>query len=186
MQMLNTSFAQTTTDSKAYKTEKAVVVYAGGGISYFIGKAGTPTGFEPDIVKLHPMGSLRVMWHPGNLLHAGLETGWLRFYTYTIDDNGNEGRTEINATPILLVFSMPVSQRIHVFTGTGIYLMRSILDYNGHVKSNGYNLGWMVAASYHQPISKKFGLAYEAKWMNASGTNDRILSAQIQLMWKIK
>ena len=81
MQMLNTSFAQTTTDSKAYKTEKAVVVYAGGGISYFIGKAGTPTGFEPDIVKLHPMGSLRVMWHPGNLLHYIDRSGTLNTET---------------------------------------------------------------------------------------------------------
>ena len=107
-------------------------------------------------------------------------------FLFTIDDNGTKGSTEINATPILLVLSMPLSERFHVFTGSGYYLMRSILDYNGHVKSNGYNLGWMVAASYIQPLSKKFGLAYEAKWMNASGTNDRTLSAQVQIVWKIQ
>ena len=96
LQMRNISFSQTNPDTKAYKTEKAVVIYAGGGLSYFIGKAGTPSGFQPVIDKLHPIGMLRVMWHPGNLLHAGLETGWLRFYSYTIDDNGNEGKTEIS------------------------------------------------------------------------------------------
>ncbi|MGZ5190294.1 MAG: hypothetical protein ACXWCZ_04695 [Flavisolibacter sp.] len=184
--MQKTSIAQTEHDPKAYRTEKAIILYAGGGLSYFIGKAGTPNGFDADVKKTNPIGSLRLMWHPGHLLHAGLETGWLRFYSYSIDNNGKKGTTEINATPILLVFSMPVSSRFHVFAGTGIYLMTSILDYETKVKSKGYNLGWMVATSYHQSISEKFGLAYELKWMNASGTNDRVLSAQVQLMWKLK
>jgi len=183
--MQNNSFAQSDTDPKAYRTEKAVIIYAGGGVSYFIGKVGTPSGFDADVKKIHPIGTLRLMWHPGHLLHAGIETGWVRFYSYSIDNNGKKGTTEINATPILLVFSMPVSSRFHVFAGTGIYLMRSILDYETKVTSKGYNLGWMLAASYLQPISKKFGLAYEFKWLNASGTNDRVLSAQVQIMWKL-
>jgi hypothetical protein len=180
------SHAQDEVDPKAYKTEKAVVVYAGGGISFFAGKTGTPSGFDADIKKFHPIGTLRLMWRPGKLLHAGLETGWVRFYSYTIENSGKEGKTEVRATPILLVLSMPLSNRFHVFTGTGIYLMRSILDYETHVKSTGYNLGWMVAATYEQPLSKKFGLAYEAKWLNASGTKDRVVSLQLQLIWKIK
>src|SRR5918993_6128716 len=77
-----TSIAQTEPDSTNYRTDKAVIIYVGGGMSYFIGKAGTPAGFDADVKKLHPIGSLRLMWHPGHLLHAGIETGWLRFYSY--------------------------------------------------------------------------------------------------------
>ena len=44
------------------------------------------------------------MYHPGHLLHLGLETGWVRFYSYTIDNNGVKGTTELNATPLLFVY----------------------------------------------------------------------------------
>jgi hypothetical protein len=184
--MQATSLAQADTAGKAYKKEKAVVIYAGGGFSFFTGEVGTPAGFNAAVEKTHFIGTLRVMWHPGHLMHVGLETGSVRFYSYTIDNNGKKGTTAVNATPLLFVLSMPLSERVHVFAGTGNYFMRSTLDYEGSVESNSRSLGWMLAAAYQKPISKNFGIAAEAKWMNATGTKDALLGLQLQLLWKLK
>ena len=54
-------WAQTDSDPKAYRSEKAVILYTGGGISYFIGKVGTPAGFDAQVKKTNPIGSLRLM-----------------------------------------------------------------------------------------------------------------------------
>jgi hypothetical protein len=168
-------------DSGSYKTERAVVIYLGGGLSIFAGELGTPSGFNASVTKNHPVGSLRIMWHPGHLMHLGLETGWVRFYSYTIDNNGIKGTTELNATPLLFVLSMPLKERFHVFAGSGFYFMQSVLDYESKVTSKGYSLGYMFAASYFQPITKMFGIAAETKWMDATGTRDAVVSFQLQL-----
>src|SRR3954466_1517189 len=97
------SLAQNQPDSQSYKTERAVVIYAGGGISFFTGTVGTPAGFQASVQKQQGIGSLRLMYHPGHLLHVGLETGWVRFYSYTINNNGKQGATSTDATPILFV-----------------------------------------------------------------------------------
>ena len=167
-----TSVAQTDTTAKAYKTEKAFVIYAGGGVSFL------PVNWERlpvsrQLLKKHiPLVSLRLMWHPGYLLHFGLETGWVRFYSYTIDNNGKKGTTAVNATPLLFVLSMPLTERFHVFAGTGNYLMRSTLDYETSVESNSRSLGWMLAAAYQQPLSKNFGLGLRSK-MDECNRNKR-------------
>ena len=179
------SVSLATKDSASYKKEKAVVIYLGGGLSVFAGELGTPSGFDASVTKNHPVGSLRVMWHPGHLLHQGLETGWVRFYSYTIDNNGVKGTTELNATPLLFVLSMPLKERLHVFAGSGFYFMKSILDYEGNVESKGYSLGYMFAGSYYQPLTKMLGLAGEVKWMEATGTRDALVSFQVQLRVKL-
>jgi len=180
------AFAQTDSTKKAYKTENAIIVYAGGGGSFFTGKSGVPAGLNAEVENVHLIGSLRVMWHPGHLLHIGLETGSLRFYSYTIDNNGKKGTTQVDATPIFFVLSMPVNERIEVFAGTGNYFMQTKLDYQGQVKSNVRSIGWMVAASYRQPLGEHLGIGAETKWMNSTGTKDALLSLQIQLAWKFK
>ena len=126
------------------------------------------------------------MWHPGRLMHIGLETGSMRFYSYTIDNNGKKGTTEINATPIFFIISMPLKERFHVFAGTGNYFMNTKLDYDGEVESKSRSLGWLLATSYQMPLAKHFGLAAEAKWMSAAATKDAVLSLQLQLLWKLK
>src|SRR5829696_1076934 len=130
-----TSVAQTDTTSEAYKTEKAIVIYGGGGLSFFTGKVGTPAGFDAEVEKTHFIGTFRVMWHPGHLMHLGIETGMVHFYSYTIDNNGKKGTTEVNATPLFFILSMPLTERFHVFAGTGNYFMKSKLDYETSVES---------------------------------------------------
>ena len=58
------------------------------------------------------------------------------------------------------------------------------LKYGGVVESKNFSLGSNIAISYTQPVSKKLGIAAEAKWMNAFVTKDNLLSVEVQLVWK--
>jgi hypothetical protein len=123
------------------------------------------------------------MWHPGYLIRVGLETGWVPFYSYEVTNNGFKGTASVRAIPVLFVFSMPIGRRFHFFSGTGSYLMQTELNYRGNVISSDHSLGYMLAAAYVQPITRRLGIAVEGKWMDAVGTRDAMLSAQVQLRW---
>ena len=62
----------------------AVVLYGGAGITRYVAAINTPVGVR---ASLHPGGAaftLRAMWYPDHLLRVGIETGWVRFYSYTL------------------------------------------------------------------------------------------------------
>jgi hypothetical protein len=127
---------------------------------------------------------LRIMWHPDHLLRLGIETGYVPFYTYKIDDGVNKGKMTMSAVPLLISWSMPVKKKFNVFVEYGLFLMNSTLDYLGTAKSSTNSLGYAVAANYIHPVSDNLGLAAEIKWMKATETKDEIISAQVQLVWK--
>ena len=177
--------AQTDTAHKKNRGEYALVLYAGGGISFYSGDPGTPSGLNAvEVNKVYPSATLRVMWHPDHLLRVGLETGWNTFYSYKVNNNGITGSVHVRATPILLVFSMPIKKRINVFAGTGGYLVHSRLDYEVVTVSKTWSLGWMAAASYTYPLGKDLGIAAEFKWQQAYETRDANFNVQLQLRWK--
>jgi hypothetical protein len=161
----------------------SLVVDAGGGISFYTAAIGTPAGFHTSINRIHPIGSLRIMWHPDHLLQIGVETGLTDFYTYKVQD-GRSGNLIENAVPLLLIFSVPVTRRIHVYAGSGVYLITSKLNYNGKVNSSDYSLGWMVSGSYEYPLTNTLGIAGGMEWLNAFVTQDASLTIQIHLRWK--
>jgi hypothetical protein len=167
------------------RDDQAIVIYAGAGISQFTGDAGTPAGLNAVIDRSHISGSLRIMWHPGYLLRIGVETGFLHFYSYRVESGGTRGNTEVRAIPLLFVFSMPVGNRIHLYTGAGSYLMTTWIDYRSNVKSTSSTLGWMFAANFLQPITRRLGVVAEGKWMDAGSTRDAALSLQVGLRWRI-
>jgi hypothetical protein len=162
----------------------SLILYAGGGISFYTGDAGTPVGLPSTIYTVHPIGSFRVMWQPDHLLSVGLESGWTEFYSYNTDHGGTSSKTSVTAVPILMVFSMPIGDRIHVFAAPGTYLLTSKLNYGGETVLSTNSLGWMLAANYVQPINKRIGIAGELKWMDAYETRDANLSIQVQLVWR--
>ena len=95
----------------------------------YSGDPGTPVGLEAvQVNKIFPAATLRIMWHPDHLLRVGLETGWNTFYSYHVKNGATTGKVVVRATPIMLVFSMPVAKRINVFAGAGSYLVTSKLD----------------------------------------------------------
>ncbi|HEX2608790.1 MAG TPA: hypothetical protein VHK91_15510, partial [Flavisolibacter sp.] len=161
-----------------------IVVYGGGGLSYFTGRAGTLPDAPVDIHKLNRIGTFRLMWHPDHMLRVGLESGWVHFYSYQTEGSGIKGEVNVTAVPLLFVASMPVRKRFNAFAGVGSYLVTSKLDYNGVVRNTVHGLGWMFAASYIQPLSKRLGINTELKWLNVSGTKDASLSLQLHLVWR--
>jgi hypothetical protein len=166
------------------KGEYALVAFTGGGISFFQGHAGTPGSLNAAVNRKAPIGTFRLMWYPDQLLRVGVESGWVKFYSYEIDDNGVKSSTEITGTPILVVFSMAFREHLNVYGGTGTYLVQSKLNYNGEVKATVASLGWMLAAAYDIPLSQNLGITSEAKWLWASGPKNGSISLQVHLRWK--
>jgi hypothetical protein len=165
--------------------EYAFVAYIGGGMGYYTTGAGTPVAVQSTTSKWGFAGTVRVLWHPDHLLRVGLETGHMTFYSYKFTDSaGKSGKTSITGVPLLLVASMPITARLNAFFGTGFYNMTTNLDYAGTNDAHKLSVGWMLATSYIQPVSKNLGLGIELKWMDAAQTVDAAIVGQLQLVWK--
>lgn len=165
--------------------EYSLVLYLSGGMGYYASTSGAPAYLHPAVSRWQPVGTLRVMWHPDHLLKAGLETGNLTFYSYRLSDSsGKTGKIALNATPILLEWSMSLKNRLNIFAGSGLYFLKTKLDYAGTVNSNKLNVGWMAAASYIYPIGKQVGLGTEVKWLYAAETSNGSVCGQLQLVWR--
>jgi hypothetical protein len=156
-----------------------------GGAGYFVSNSGAPPYLSRRISNLSHVASFRLMWHPDHLLNVGIETGHLTFYTYRFRDSVNrEGIVRLSAIPALVVWNMAVTKRLNLFAGSGVYFLRSNLDYRGKSTADKLSIGWMAAGSYIHPLSAKVGLGTEIKWMDATETANGILSLQLQLVWK--
>ena len=163
----------------------AWVATLGGGAGYFVSNSGAPPNLSRKISNLSHVASLRLMWHPDHLLNVGVETGHLTFYTYRFRDSvSQEGTVRLTAIPVLIEWNMAVTKRLNLFVGSGVYFLRTNLDYRGKTTSDKISIGWMAAGSYIHPLSANLGLGTEIKWMDATETADGILSLQLQLVWK--
>lgn len=161
----------------------AVVLYGGAGITRYVAAINTPVGVR---ASLHPGGAaftLRAMWYPDHLLRVGIETGWVRFYSYTLH-GAADGNLYTSAAPLLLVFSMPVTERLNAYVGGGGYYVSSKLDFEGVVRETKFSQGYMLGASYHFPVSPTLGFAAELKWYNASQFEDGTFCAQAMIVWR--
>lgn len=193
--------AQTTasvdsTTAKPKRDPYNLVLIGGSGIAYYGSHLGVPTTLDGVLFKRFgtPI-TFRAMWYPDHRLRIGLETGWTPMYSY-LGTAGNESAgVTVSAIPMLIVFSMPLAwlsgterslaRRLSVTGGTGAYLIQSRLNYGSTVKENRLSLGWMAAAAYTQPISRRFRLATEVKWLDATATSDANFSLQLQLVWRV-
>jgi hypothetical protein len=163
----------------------ALVAYINGGAGYFISKDGAPSYLHPKVNRIRPVTTVRILWHPDHLLKAGLETGFVNFYSYTLTDSaGNKGKVSLQAVPVLLVWSMSVSRHFNIFAGSGAYFLDTRLDYGTKSTAKKFSVGWMAAASYIFPLSEDTGLGTEAKWLYAAETSKGSLCLQVQFVWK--
>jgi hypothetical protein len=161
------------------------VLYLSGGAGYYVSNRGTPEFLNAKVSNLSHVSNIRIMWHPDHLLKVGLETGHMTFYSYTFKDSaGVSGKAKIYAIPVLFEWSMAVTKRLNFFAGSGVYFLRTNLDYRGRTVSPKLSIGWMAAGSYIHPLSSTTGLGTEIKWMKAAETNNGIVSLQLQLVWK--
>lgn len=172
-----------------------VVLTVGSGLSYYSTHVGVPPGLEQ--VSVGRFGipvTFRAMWHPDHRLRIGLETGLIPMYSYRGTASGERSRVAVSAVPVLLVFSMPLAwlsgterslaRRLALSGGTGAYRINSHLNYVGMVNANRLSLGWMLAGSYIQPVSRQFRVAAEVKWFAVPVTEDAAFALQLQLVWR--
>jgi hypothetical protein len=162
----------------------AVVVSGGGGLSVYVADINPPGDLPSTIRRGGVSGSLRVMWHPDHLLRVGIESGWTRFFSYTLK-KGAEGNLYLSAVPLLLVFSMPVTSQLDLFVGAGGYWIFSDLAYETKVHVTEFSQGWMLAGAYRFPIGRVLDLAAELKWYNASQFEDASVTIQAHLVWRL-
>lgn len=161
------------------------VAYVSGGAGIYVSNSGAPAYLNPKVSNSSHVANVRIMWHPDHLLKVGLETGHMTFYSYTFTDStGVRGKTKLSAIPVLFEWTMAVTKRLNLFAGSGVYFLRTNLDYQGRTKSPKLSIGWMAAGSYIHPLSTNVGLGTELKWMEAAETSNGIISLQLQLVWK--
>ena len=163
----------------------AFFLHAGGGLSWYPRTVGTPKHLETSTTTLWPMATARLMWQPDHRLRIGIESGWTTFFGYAIDGPGLEGRVRLNAVPLLLMWSMNITDRFSLYAGYGTYRLTSELDYAGTVRTGMFSLGYAAALSYVQPIGDRIGIEAEVEWMNAAETRHTLLCLQTRLVWKL-
>jgi hypothetical protein len=163
----------------------ALVLYTGGGIAYYPQLPPTPSHLATRSTSNGPGFTARIMWLSDHRLRVGIESGWITFYSYDIVEPAQPGRLELTGVPLLLMWSMPITQRFSLFAGYGTYRITSRLDYITRTEASMFSLGYAAALSYVYPFSERIGAAMEVKWYNAAETRHTILSAQVQLVWKL-
>jgi hypothetical protein len=160
----------------------ALVVTGGAGYSHYLYDVEAPT----DIVRSGVSANLRLMWHPDHRLRVGIESGWSRFYHYSVDAvETSFGTTDVSlslsAVPLLLVFSMPVLPSLELFAGTGGYFVRShASSFGSTVDVTAFSQGWMAAAMWTAGEWKGFRFGTEVKWYGATQFDDGVLVVQLQ------
>jgi hypothetical protein len=168
------------------RTKKySLLLYLSGGFGYFPSNAGAPAYLNPQVARINPVTTARVMWKPDHRLKAGFETGYMTFYSYKLTDaDGNKGKIALDAIPLLLEFSVSVKKHFNLFAGPGFYILKTNLNYAGKTSSKKVSTGWMAAADYTTPISKGLSLGAEAKWLYAAETLRGSFGLQLQVMWR--
>jgi hypothetical protein len=176
---------ETFTSQPQQRGEQALVMYISGGAGYYPSYKGALSYLQPRMNNINPVSSIRLMWHPDHLLKVGLETGYITFLSYSIEDTaGNKGKVVLRAIPVLLEWTMAITRRINIFAGSGVYFTQTKLDYAGVSTSGKISVGWMAAASYIQPVSKNMGLGVEVKWLDAAESRDGSVCLQLQWVWR--
>lgn len=165
--------------------KKSLVLQLGGGINYYLAAVKIkPAALAGSVNRYSPASTIRLMWYPRYRLRLGLEAGYTSFYSYKVLNGNTKGSLSLEAVPVLLVWSMQLVRRVNLYAGIGSYRLTTRLNYDGKVVSGAWVLGTNIALSYTQPLSKKIGIAAEAKWMNSYETKDAAISLQAQLVWK--
>jgi hypothetical protein len=165
--------------------EYSFLLYLNGGAGYYASQSGTTAYNEPSFRRINPIYTARLVWHPDHLLSVGLESGFMTFYSYKLKDSaGKTGSVALDAIPMLIVWSMPVKKHFNILVGSGLYILKTALNYQGKTYSNKLTTGWMAGLSYIHPIKKNLGLGTEFKWLYASETTSGTLSLQLEFIYR--
>jgi len=171
--------------SQSDDSEYAVTAYINAGYSRFISELD-----DNDLNKNGFSGTIRLMWEPEHLLSIGLESGFVRLYNFNTQTSIGDGNTytvksELNAVPILSVFSMKIINNLKLSIGSGIFIITSKVDaLDNPVNSEQLSTGILIGGSYLFPVSPVISLGGEIKYYLINKIEDGGLNFQISLQYK--
>ncbi len=168
-------------------TTYALVAYGGFGYTRNLSKFDVPlqglsrSGFG---------GTLRVIWKPEHLLRLGIETGLTQvYYVNTKGVQTAFGATDftssLNAVPILLSLSMPITDHLAVFVEPGSYLLYSTTESFGtKVTSTALSVGYALALTYLSPLDADWSIGGELKWYHMDKFSDDNIILQVMVSYR--
>jgi hypothetical protein len=133
---------------------------------------------------------VRIMCRPMHLLSGGIEVGYSNVFsvdqTVSYDQDTSELHSTMSVMPIMLVFSMSPFENINVNLGTGLYaIVSSEVTSFGHTASTTTTSGvFMASVNYIKPLSDRFGLGGEVKYLHVSKYTDSNLSFLLSLSYR--
>jgi hypothetical protein len=167
-------------------TTYALIAYGGAGYTRNLSTFDiTPQGLQQNGFG----GTLRIMWKPEHLLRLGIETGLTQVYQVkTVNIQSTYGATDftssLNAVPILLAFSMPLTDRLEVILRSGGYLLYSNTESFGNtVSSSTLSTGFGFGLSYMTPLDEDWGIGGEIKWYHMSKFDDDNIMLQVMVSY---
>lgn len=168
-------------------TTYALIAYGGGGYVRNISQFDiTPEGLQRNGFG----GTLRVMWKPEHLLRLGVETGLTQvYYVRTENVQTDFGATDfvssMNAVPILLMLSMPLSKHLDIYAGMGSFLLYSNTEsFGSSVTASAMSVGFSLGVSYMTPLDGDWGIGGELKWYHMDKFSDDNITLQIMVSYR--
>jgi len=130
------------------------------------------------------------MWKPEYLLSAGLEFGIT--YVYSVDEKSvqtDSGTTNlnnnINAYPIMAVFSMSPMENLEVNVGTEIAITSSTNSSFGNESSaRDFGAVFMISTGYFFPVANNFRIGTELRGTKIVKYDDYNVALFISLAYK--
>jgi hypothetical protein len=173
-------------DSSTAKKKRnySLDLYVGGGIAYYAAPLNPPLDGVDNKKLVNPIGTFRLMWQPDHRLGLGIESGYVTWYSYEVNHDTIKAKIRLTSIPVLVMWSMALTDHFKIFAGFGIYAMTTNLEYLSKMHSKTNSLGWSLAGTYRQPINKDLALSYELKWSKAHETRDDLVSLQVNLAWR--
>lgn len=180
-------FINNSGQAQSADTLYSLTVYANGGYVRNISE------FEIELPGLNRngfIGTVRIMWKPENLLRAGLEFGITQVYSVDEEsvqtDSGTTNlNTNVNAYPIMAVFSMSPMENLDINIGTGIAITSSTNSSFGN-ESSASDFGgvFMISAGYFFPVSNNFRIGSELRGTKIYKYDDYNIALMISLAYK--
>lgn len=125
-------------------------------------------------------GSLRIMWEPEHRLSIGVETGYYKLYSVTLQP-GDGGTASLVVVPLMTIIRMRIVNGFYLTGGTGIAFLKSEVNgpRNSDSKSTGISYSNVqLSGLYLHRITEQFSIGGELKFIWISKTEDFIHSLQ--------
>jgi len=167
-------------------TTYSLSAYLGAGYARFI------TDLELDGLNKNGFtGTIRVMWEPEHLLSVGLETGYLRLYSFeqtnlATDFGTADVSSSLSAVPIRATFSMRIVESVRLTLGLGGFLLFSrVTTPDNETSATQYSIGGFIAASYMKNVGDNLALGGEVQYSLINKIQDNTLGIQLVLAYRL-